>query len=48
MRCVLRAKNPSRRDARFADHVVERIGQLIDVLRLEPAASAETARAMVA
>jgi putative hydrolase of the HAD superfamily len=47
MRCVLRAKNPSKRDARSAEHIIERIGQLIDVLQIAPP-RARAAQAMVA
>jgi putative hydrolase of the HAD superfamily len=36
MRCILRAKNPSKRDSRLADHVIERIGQLTDIFQLTP------------
>jgi putative hydrolase of the HAD superfamily len=36
MRCILRAKNPSKRDSRLADHVIERIGQLTDIFQLIP------------
>ena len=36
MRCILRAKGPTKRDARLAEAVIERIGQLPDVLRIAP------------
>jgi putative hydrolase of the HAD superfamily len=46
MRCILRGTNVSKRDARLAEHVIERIGQLTDILQLAPQSSAP--RAMVA
>jgi putative hydrolase of the HAD superfamily len=36
IRCILRAKNPSKRDHRLADKVIERIGQLTDIFQLVP------------
>jgi putative hydrolase of the HAD superfamily len=36
MRCILRGCNPSKRDRRLADHVIERIGQLTDIFQLVP------------
>jgi putative hydrolase of the HAD superfamily len=49
MRCILRARNPSKRDARFAEHVIERIGQLTEVLHIAPAKQQHASReAMVA
>jgi putative hydrolase of the HAD superfamily len=47
MRCILRAKDPAKRDARLAERVIERIGQLVEILQLAPK-KRRPAHAMVA
>ena len=47
MRCILRAKSPAKRDARLAERVIERIGQLVEVLHIAPK-QRRSAQAMVA
>ena len=36
MRCILRGSDVSKRDRRLAEHVIERIGQLVDIFQLTP------------